>query len=103
MVKRAPSSEHWNVAGSSAENVNVANVLVVVGGGPESIVVSGGVVSLGAGAPCAGAMISMPSASANSASAGNARRVCRRRGKAAVPTGRCGRCLNGDLPQCAMR
>lgn len=44
----APSRAHWKVEpGSFDENVNVALVLVVAEGGPESIVVSGGVVSGG--------------------------------------------------------
>ena len=42
----APSSEHWNVEPDSLEeNSNVALVLVVDPVGPESIVVSGAVVS----------------------------------------------------------
>ena len=44
----APSSAHANVEPASFdENANVAPVLVVVEGGAESIVVSGGVVSGG--------------------------------------------------------
>ena len=44
----APSRAHWKVEPASLEeNVNVALVLVVVEGGPELIVVSGGVVSGG--------------------------------------------------------
>jgi hypothetical protein len=43
----APSRLHWNVAGSEAENWKVAEEDVVVAGGPEVIVVSGGVVSGG--------------------------------------------------------
>jgi hypothetical protein len=44
----APSRAHWKVEPASFdENANVALVLVVVEGGPESIVVSGGVVSGG--------------------------------------------------------
>jgi hypothetical protein len=51
-AKLPPSSEHLNVEPASLEeNVNVADVLVVGEAGPESIVVSGGVVSLGGGAP----------------------------------------------------
>ena len=47
-AKAAPSSRHWNVEpGSLEENANVASVEVVVPLGPESIVVSGGVVSGG--------------------------------------------------------
>jgi hypothetical protein len=45
-VNAAPSSEHSNVAScSSAENVNRALSLSVVVAGPESIAVSGAVVS----------------------------------------------------------
>ena len=47
----APSRAHWNVPASFDEKVNVALVLVVVEGGPESIVVSGGVVSSGGPEP----------------------------------------------------
>jgi hypothetical protein len=40
-----PSSRHENEATSFAENMRIADVLAVVPLGPESIVVSGGVVS----------------------------------------------------------
>jgi hypothetical protein len=43
--KTAPSREQAKLLGSDAENVNVAVVLSVVAGGPESIVVSGATVS----------------------------------------------------------
>jgi hypothetical protein len=52
-VNGAPSSEHWNassaagVTSSVPEKVKVALVLVVVDPGPESIVVSGAIVSAG--------------------------------------------------------
>lgn len=98
-VKRAPSSEHLNVEPASLEEkVKVADVLVVGEAGPESIVVSGGLVSLGGGAPSAGATSSRTSANVASASAGHARRVCPRHGEAATPS--CGvcTCLKRDLP-----
>ena len=48
-LKDAPSSEHWKVEPASfEENVIVAFVLAVSGFGPESIDVSGAVVSGGA-------------------------------------------------------
>jgi hypothetical protein len=81
---------------SSEENVNVADVLVVGEAGPESIVVSGGVVSLGGAAPCAGTTTSIANANVHNASAGNAPRVCRRR-EAFTPTGMGGGRLKRDL------
>jgi hypothetical protein len=41
----APSSEHANVLASFAENARIALVLCVVAGGPELIMVCGGVSS----------------------------------------------------------
>ena len=46
-MKLDPSSEHVNVDASVAEKVKVAEPDVTVPEGPESIVVSGGVVSAG--------------------------------------------------------
>jgi hypothetical protein len=48
-TKEPPSSRHSKVAGSLAEKVNVALVLVVVADGQVARVVSGGVVPAGAG------------------------------------------------------
>src|SRR5215208_8476981 len=46
----AASSLHWKVEfGSEEEKVNVATLLLTVPEGPESMVVSGGVVSVGGG------------------------------------------------------
>ena len=46
-AKAAPSRLHWNVPGSVDEKVKVADVSVTEPDGPESMTVSGGVVSGG--------------------------------------------------------
>jgi len=51
-LKAAPSRLHSNAEfGSVDEKVNVASLVFTVPDGPESMVVLGGVVSFGAGAP----------------------------------------------------
>ena len=57
--KDPPSSIHSNVDGSLAEKLNVAAMLGVVAAGPESIVVSGGVVSAGVEVAVGGAAVAV--------------------------------------------